>query len=186
MTESVPDSTPVHRSRGTAPRLSAAGAALFGVVVGGVFSIAGVMLTNHAFDERTQRDFLHQQRQTAIAALLSDEHQTTAEELTVSISLNPDGSGFGSVVQPYSALVTKLITDAEEIRLVADDHIYQLALTVAGDHGQILIDYVHVAQCRQVKASSCPSDTDLQQKDRQLTSDTQALVQAGQQAIGAR
>ncbi len=184
MTKPEPATETTRTHTGT-PRSATAAAALLGVALGGVFSLVGVLLTNHAFDQRTQRDFLHQQRQSAFAMMLSDEHQTSAQELTVSIALSPNGAGLGSEAQAYTAMVTKLDTDAAEVRLVAGDHAYQLASNVAGDHSQILFYYLHLAECQDAKKSNCPTHTELAQDNQRLTANLDALVDAGRQAIGA-
>src|SRR4051794_35997099 len=60
----------------------AGGAALFGAAIGVVGSIIAAQITSDAFDKRTQRDFLHQQRAAAYASFLTsaEELQTTTNQ----------------------------------------------------------------------------------------------------------
>jgi len=159
--------------------------ALLSAVIGVGGSLWAANLNNHAFDRRTQRDFLHSQRVAAFTKFLGDEESASKNETDVDLALSPKQLVNGYVGPSIPSLADNarvLDTDAASIRLVADKSAFDAATLVIEDHRRIVLYLVGLATCRTANppagqvAPLCPPDDRYTVPSAALERDLAALV----------
>jgi hypothetical protein len=177
--------------------------ALISVVPVTIVSLVGILLTDHAadntnkaFDKRTQRDFLHQQRVTAFADFLGAANDLAAAEaraLDYWATPRSPSQGFppqvAEIAQQLPAKFTALQRARGAVELVAAHEVNAAAARVVSDQERMVGDFANYLTCvaPDPPQPNCeiPAIRDYRDRVPSLTADTTRYVTAGRSEIGS-